>query len=149
VIKTIKIGDLVYQNIEAKIIDEDGNEAWNIPDDLEKLRTCAIDTFNWQMGQEVKKASGGDYTKLSAVNSKAITLIIKALDGAADKSNFTDTEKQSWDAMLNLANSGYSDSNLLLSSLNAVIENIARFMEKIEKSIRATTFEELIELLEG
>jgi hypothetical protein len=147
-IKTIKIGDLVYQNIEAKTTDENGNEVWNIPNDLETLRNCVIDTFNWLVGQEVKKAIGGDFVKMSASNSKAIVLIIKALDSSADKSNFTDTEKAIWDTMLNLGNSGYCDSELLLNSITAVGNKIQEFSSKISNAMKATTTDELISLLE-
>jgi hypothetical protein len=146
-IKTIKIGDLVYQNIEAKTIDENGNEVWNIPNDLEKLRACVIDTLNWLIGQEVKNILG-DYTKLSAANSKAVVLLVKAVDGVADKSNFTQTEQDIWNEMLKLANAGYGDSQLLLNSLNAVTDNIQTYSDKINKALAATSTDELISLLE-
>jgi adenine-specific DNA methylase len=147
-IKTIKIGDLVYQGIEAKTIDENGKEIWNIPSDLEKLRACTIDTLNWLIGQEVKN-SVGDYTKLSAANSKALVLLVKAVDGVADKSNFTQTEQDIWNEMLKLANAGYGDSNLLLNSLKAVSENITKYSTMIDSALKATTVEELIKILEG
>jgi hypothetical protein len=147
-IKTIKIGDLVYQGIEAKTIDENGKEIWNIPNDLEKLRACVIDTLNWLIGQEVKN-SVGDYTKLSAANSKAMVLLVKAVDGVADKSNFTQTEQDIWNEMLKLANARYGDSNLLLNSLKAVSENITKYSTMIDNALKATTVEELIKILEG
>jgi hypothetical protein len=147
-IKTIKIGNLVYQGIEAKTIDENGNEVWNIPNDLEKLRTCVIGTLNWLIGQEVKN-SVGDYTKLSAANSKAVVLLVKAVDGVADKSNFTQTEQDIWNEMLKLANARYGDSNLLLNSLKAVSENITKYSTIIDNALKATTVEELIKILEG
>jgi adenine-specific DNA methylase len=147
-IKTIKIGDLVYQGIEPKTIDENGNEIWNIPNDLEKLRVCVIDTLNWLIGQEVKN-NVGDYTKLSAANSKAVVLLVKAVDGIVDKSNFTQTEQDIWSAMLKLANTGYSDSNLLLNSLKSVSENITKYSTLIDNALKATTVDELIKILES
>jgi hypothetical protein len=147
-IKTIKIGDLVYQGIEAKALDENGNEVWNIPNNLEELRACVIDTLNWLIGQEVKN-SLGDYTKLSAANSKAVILLVKAVDGVADKSNFTQTEQDIWNEMLKLANTGYSDSNLLLNSLKSVSENITKYSTMIDNALKATTVEELVGILEG
>jgi hypothetical protein len=147
-IKTIKIGDLVYQGIEAKTIDGNGNEVWNIPNDLEELRGCVIDTLNWLIGQEVKN-SVGDYTKLSAANSKAIVLLVKALGNNADTSNFTDTEKQIWDKLSALGDAGYSDSQLLLNSLTAVIRSVTQYSTMIDNALKATTVEELIEILES
>jgi hypothetical protein len=147
-IKVIKIGNLVYQGIEVKTVDENGNETWNIPNNLETLRTCTIDTLNWLIGQEVKKATGGELVKMSAANSKAIVLLIKALDSSADKSNFTDTEKAIWDTMLNLGNSGYCDSELLLNSITAIGNKIQEFSSKISNAMKATTTDELISLLE-
>ncbi|ADV47021.1 hypothetical protein [Nitratifractor salsuginis] len=146
-IKIIKIGDLVYQNIGVE--SGEGNGQWNIPKELEELRGCTIDTINWLIGQEVKKASGGEFVKMSAANSKAITLIVKAIDGAADKSNFTKNEKVAWDAMLSLAEGGYSDSELLVQSLTAVTKNIQIYSQKIKQALAATTIDELIEILEN
>ena len=148
-IKVIKIRDLVYQGIEAKVADEKGNITWNIPNDLKTLRNCVVDTFNWLIGQEVKKTGGGDFTKLSAANSKAIVLLVKALSANADTSKFTDTEKQVWTAMQNSVNAGYCDSKLLLNSITAVTDNIQTYSAKIDKALAATSVDELIALLEG
>ena len=48
-IKVIKIGNLIYQNIEPKHIDENGNEIWNpnIPQDIDSLKSCFKDTLDW------------------------------------------------------------------------------------------------------
>jgi hypothetical protein len=146
-IKVIKIGTLVYQNIEAKTIDENGNEVWNIPNDVESLRKCVIDTINWLIGQEIKN-SLGDYTKLSAANSKAITLLVKAIGNNADTSKFTETEKQIWRIMQKLADAGYSDSELLLKSLTLVSEKITKYSDLINKALNAATVDELIRILE-
>ena len=54
-IKLIKIDNLVYQNIEPKSIDENGQEVWSIPQDFETLKYCAIDTIKWQAGQKLKE----------------------------------------------------------------------------------------------
>ena len=54
-IKQIKMNGLIYSNIEPYSIDEDGNKIWNIPQDLEGLKNCAIDTVRWDAGRQLKK----------------------------------------------------------------------------------------------
>jgi len=148
-IRQIKIGELIYEKIEPFSIDEKGNKVWNIPNDLETLKSCAIDTFNWLIGQEVKKASGGDNTKLAAANSKAIVLLIKLVDTLnPDTTQLTDKEKQIYELLKTFASNGYSDSELLLNTLNAVLNNIGEYSKKIEQAQNATSVEELIKLLE-
>jgi len=46
-IKIIKIGDLIYENIEPFVVDESGNKIWNVPENENELRSCVIDTLNW------------------------------------------------------------------------------------------------------
>ena len=54
-IKQIKIGKMIYTNVEPKTINENGQEVWNIPNSLEELRSCAIDTIKWDAGRQLKK----------------------------------------------------------------------------------------------
>ena len=54
-IRIIKLGDLVYQNIEPKYVDEKGNEVWNIPNNIDELKSAFINTVNWIVHQELKK----------------------------------------------------------------------------------------------
>jgi predicted DNA-binding protein (UPF0251 family) len=54
-IKQIKLNNLIHINIEPKSIDENGQETWNIPSDLEELRTVAIDTIRWDAGRQLKE----------------------------------------------------------------------------------------------
>ena len=147
--KVIKIGELIYQNIKPFYVDEHGNEVWNIPNDLEELRACVIDTFNWLIGQEVKKQSGGDFTKLSAANSKLGVLLVKIVDTLnPDLTNLTENEKVIWDTAKQFAVQRYSDSELLKNLMNAVLNNISVYSTKIEQAQQATTTDELIKLLE-
>jgi len=148
-IKVIKINNLIYQNIEPYYLNVQGNKVWNIPNDLEKLRNCVIDTFNWLIGQEIKKQSGGDFTKLSAGNSKAIVLLLKLIDTLnPDESNLTDTEKEILSKLRVFAENGYSDSQMLNNMLNSVLNNISIYSQKIEKAQQAESVDELIKLLE-
>ena len=148
-IKVIKINNLIYQNIEPFYIDENGYKVWNIPNDLEELRKCTIDTFNWLIGQKVKKQSGGDFTKLSAGNSKAIVLLLKLIDTLnPNETNLTDTEKSILDKLRTFGKNGYSDSQMLNNMLESVLNNISVYSQKIEQAQQATTIDELIKLLE-
>ncbi len=146
-IKLIKIQDLIYQNYEEKYIDENGNEVWNIPSNVQELLPIVLDTINWWVGDKVKKATG-DFTKLSAANSKAIALLFKIVDSLQpDTSNLTEKEQSAYDAMKALAGAGYSDSDLLNSSIQAVNEYIQRGAELGVQAMQAQSVEELIGVL--
>ena len=43
----IKLGNLLYENIEPFYIDENGNEIWNIPNDETQLKFVFKDTIDW------------------------------------------------------------------------------------------------------
>jgi len=146
-IKQIKIGKMIYTNIEPKTIDENGQETWNIPTDVEEFRKIVIDTINWKIGNEVKKATG-DFAKLSAANSKAIVIVLKLLDTLSpDTSKLSDLEKSAYDKMLTLANNGYGNSDLLNTSLDAVTSGITKGQDLISKALQVTTIDELIGIL--
>ena len=147
-IRYFKSKDTTHQNIEPLVIDENGKKVWNIPNDLEELRKAAIDTLNWLIGQNVKNATG-DIIKLSASNSKAIALLTKVVASLnPDLSNLTQLEKSAWGKTKILADNGYADSELLNNSLDAVLGNIQKGTELINKALQAQTIEELIKILE-
>ena len=54
-IKQIKIGKLIYTNIEPYYTDENGQKIWNIPSDLKGLREVAIDTIRWDAESKLTK----------------------------------------------------------------------------------------------
>ncbi|MEO1927621.1 MAG: hypothetical protein ABGX26_02920 [Nautiliaceae bacterium] len=54
-IKQIKLNNLIHTNIEPYYIDEEGNKVWNISNNLEELRTFAIDTIRCDAGRQLKK----------------------------------------------------------------------------------------------
>ena len=146
-IKIIKIGDLVYQGYEEKTISESGNVTWNIPTDVDKFREIVIDTINWQIGQNIQNVMSS-LTALSAANSKAIALIIKLLNTLKpDTSKLTKLESDAYKKILTLANNGYSDSQLLNKSLDAVMSNIQTGSKLIAQATKATTIDELIKIL--
>jgi len=46
-IKIIKLGDMIYKNIELQEVDENGNKIWNVPNDESELKTAFKDTIDW------------------------------------------------------------------------------------------------------
>ena len=146
-IKLLKIGNLIYTNFEEKSFDENGNKICNILADLEEFRKVTIDTINWWVGNKVKKQTG-DFAKLSAANSKAIVILTKLLVSLnPDTSKLTDLEKSAWDKLVNFAENGYADSELLNNSLDAVQSYVVKGGDLINKALQATTIDELIGIL--
>ena len=146
-IKIIKIGDLIYQGYEEKNTNNEGKVVWNIPTDVDKFREIVIDTINWVAGQNIKNLMSS-FTALSAANSKAIVLIVKLLSTLnPDTSKLTQLESDAYNKMLTLAKDGYSDSQLLNNSLQAVTDNIEKGSTLIAQATKATTIDELIKIL--
>ncbi|HCB69333.1 MAG TPA: hypothetical protein DEP48_03135 [Persephonella sp.] len=52
-IRIIKLGNTIYENIEAKEIDGQGNEIWNVPNDVVQLKKALSDTLAWLAKQRV------------------------------------------------------------------------------------------------
>ncbi len=144
----IKIGDTIYENIEPHYIDENNKKIWNIPQDIEEFKTVAIDTINWVIGQEIKKRVDNNLIQLSTSNSKGIMLLAKVLKGLnPDTSSLSELDQSNFDKMVNLADNGYADSELLSGALNAVEVYISKGVERVTAIINATTHDEIIEIL--
>ena len=160
-IKIIKIGETIYNNIEAKSIfvneeTEEVVEQWNIPNDPETLKACLQDTLAWIVGRKILKIVQ-DANKKDASTSKAIVLLAKIHKGILDHLNltlgdigtFTDLEKSAFEKMQTLANIGYSDSELLNTAMDAVISSLQWYAEKLEELEGKETLEELIQFAES
>ena len=147
-IKILKKNDAIYYNFEEKYLDEQGNEVWNIPKDVEEFKKLAIDTISWQIGNNVKKSLGDTQTLLSASNAKAIALLAKLLKPTqAQISTLTTLEKDSWVKLKALADNGYADSELLNASLTNVTTFIQKGSDKIARVVKAKTLEDVINIL--
>lgn len=147
-IKVFKKGDQIFHNFEEKEVLEDGTVVWNIPTDLDEFKALAIDTINWQIGDGVKKTVGNTSVNLSAANAKGIVLVAKLLNTLTPSMDgFTEREKESWNKMVTLAESGYSDSELLYNSLAKASEYIAQGTDKITHIAQAKTHDEIIAIL--
>lgn len=177
-IKLLKIGNSVYEKIplqvnkavekevDVKVLetDENGKEIYTtkkqvvteyvetknelIPTDLEEFKAMAIDTINWVVGDNIKKALSNQQTLLSASNSKAIALLAKVVATLnPDVSGLTALEKSAYDSIQNLAANGYADSELLNASLASTDSEIAKASDKVTRITNATTIDEVIAVL--
>ncbi len=132
-IRLIKIGNLIYQNIEPKHKDEQGNEIWNIPNNPENLKNCLIDTLGWIVSQNIVKTIG-DANKKDASTTKAIVLLAKLVNTLnPDTSKLTENEKNAYEKFLALADAGYSDSTLLNEALATVQEQLQWYAQKLSE----------------
>jgi len=55
-LRIVKLGDLIYENIEENIIDEQGNQVLNpvLPQDLAGLKQAFVDTLLWLQNKRIK-----------------------------------------------------------------------------------------------
>ena len=147
-IMQLKIDNRIFENIELKTIDEDGNETWNVTQNLDEFKKVALDTINWQIGQSVQKALGDTQINLSASNAKAVALLAKLISPSSAKlSKLSTKEKAAWDKLNLLANNGYADSDMLIVSLDAVLSYIQKGTEKATRIAQAKTHEEIEAIL--
>ncbi len=147
-IKILKNGDEIKTNFSEKEVLEDGTVVWNIPQNLEEFKSMAIDTINWQIGDNVKKSLGNTQTNLSASNAKAIALLAKLIKPTQTQlDSLTDLEKDSWGKLKSLADNGYADSELLNASLSSVSEFIQKGTDKIVRVTQTQNHDEVIAIL--
>ena len=139
-IKILKENGFIRKNFE-----EGG---WNVPTDLEEFKTLAVDTINWQIGDNIKKTLGNTQTNLSASNAKAIALSVKVISSLnPNLDSLTELEKDSWSKLVLLEQNGYADSQMLNTSISSVSEFIAKGTDKATRVSSATTHEEVIAVL--
>lgn len=147
-IRILKQNSRIKYGIEKFCTDENDVEVWNIPTNIDEFKSMAIDTINWEIGDNVKKALGNTQTNLSASNAKGIVLVSKVLNGLnPDLTGLTDLEKDSFNKMVTLGDNGYADSQLLNASLSSVSEFIASGTAKVARVTSATTIDEVIDIL--
>lgn len=148
-IKWIKINNLIYQNIESKTTDENDNEIYNIPTDPAQLRKCCEDTLGWLVFKKLEPFIGS-IDKRSACLFKAVVLFGKIVSQLnLDMDKFTEKEKNILKIMQTLAEGGYSDSELLDSALNSLMEALTWYREKQKELTQADTTEDMVKFLEN
>lgn len=147
-INVIKIGNVIYNDIQPKTVDREGNEHWNIPNDVERLMACLIDTVGWMVTQKIVSTIG-DMSKKDASVSKGQVLLAKiiALQNP-DLSKLSDTEKAIFEKMNQLAGIGYADSELTAKSFDAIFSHLGWYQRKITEIGNCKTFDELVSFAE-
>ena len=146
-IKALKIGNLIREDIKAKIVSEDGTVEWNVPQDLDKFKALALDTFSYQAGQSVLSVLG-THVGLSTMVTKYLAVLTKLQTPTKGKlDSLTDNEKAAFDSMSGLAEGGYGDSEKLVSGLHAVTGAISKATGKSMRVMQATTHEAVIAVL--
>jgi len=149
-IRIIKLGNLIYENIEPKTIDENGNEIWNIPSDFDTLKSAIEDTLGWLVFNNIQKSISRSPDKLNASNSKAICLLAKVINTLnPDLTQLTEKEQSAFNKMLSLANDGYTDSILLNFTSDKLQEQLDWYANKIQELNNLSTVDELINFLEN
>ena len=147
-IKYIKINNLVYQNIEPKTVDEKGNTIWNILDNPTDLKVAIEDTLGWLTSRRIYKTI--EESRNNAAISKAICLLAKILNSLTpDTSSLTQNEQTAFQDMINLANNGYTDSELLPASLQAIETHLQWYNTEMAKVQNLTTMDEMVNYLEN
>lgn len=147
-IKQLKKGNQILSNFDEKTVSEDGSTIWNIPEGIDEFKTMAIDTINWQIGSNLKKAIGSTSVNLSASNSKGIALLAKVINAQnPDTSSLTELEADSYNKIIALADSGYADSELLNTSVSNIGKFVAAGTDKVVRVTNATSVSEVIEIL--
>ena len=149
-IKWIKIDNLIYQNIEPKTIDpETGNETWNIPTDPDELKQCIIDTLGFLVFRKLGNILNA-VDKRNAVTTKGLVLLVKLVNSLnPDTSVLTETEQETYNAMLSLADIGYADSQLLKNTITQLQDVLNWYYQEEQKVKNMSTFEEMLEYLEN
>jgi len=117
-------------------------------EDLDRAKILVLNTINWRTGDYIKNNIGGN-TKLSAVNSKLISLLAKLInDLNPDLNILTETEKNIFTNLLTMSENGYSDSNLALNTTELVLEALNNSELLISEVNNAESVSDLINILE-
>ena len=150
-IKWIKLGNYIYQNIEPGTIDENGNEVWNIPADPVQLKQCIINTLGWLVARKLRQGVGSDKEKAST--TKGIVLLAKIVKQIVDATNtqlnLTENEQNALEKMLQLAEIGYCDGQLLIVSGDLLASALRWYHTKMQELEPLDTTEELVQFLEN
>ncbi len=140
-VKIIKIKNEIRERFSLKDTLEDGTIVYNVPENIEELKKCALDTIDWEIEQKLKN-------KANAVNSKlALFAVQLALLSSPDTTGLTDTQKQLLANIEQLVGFEYTDSELAENATARTVELLTSATQKAARIGSATTIEEVVEVL--
>ena len=148
-VNIFKDGNTYIENFYTFDKDEDTGEIqYNIPVDLDAFKEKSIDTLNWLIGKNVLKVAGGKAIDVGTANSKLGVLLVKAvLQLGVDTTQFTELEQETIRDCDALYDAGYSDSEKLRDTVSTLLPTISTFTERIARVSKATSHEEIIDIL--
>ena len=147
-IRIIKLRNKVFRNIEPYVLDDDGQKIWNIPATPDDLKDALLDTLGFITSEKIISTIG-DVNKKDAGTSKALVLLAKIVDSLnPNLSILSKNEKESFKKMVELAASGYSDSDLLKKSFEALENHVKWYAQKYNEVSQLSTLQELITFAE-
>jgi hypothetical protein len=150
IINNIKINNKIHTNVETEFYDEEQSKIIKnpiLPTDLDAFKAIAIDTIQTDIGQRVKKEAKTQIN-LSASTSKYALMLYKILkENKLTMNSLTEKEKATIKISDTLIEQGYCDSDLMLNTLEKVMDYRVDGGIKIGKIMSANTIKDIISLL--
>jgi len=142
----------IYNNMRFTNVNVDTEEGQalletnNIP--LEVLQQATIDALGQIISQKLAEFFAS--TKRDAATSKAIVLLTKVINTLnPDLSSLTQKEQDAFNKMLQLANLGYSDSDLLNASIDTLLTLLNWYAQQIQTITSFVFIEQIIDYLKN
>ena len=79
-LKIIKIGKFIYENIEPYHIDGQGNKVWTIPQDINKLKDAFKDTLDWLTTRYINEQLEKIQEDLSDIATEESSIKLQIID---------------------------------------------------------------------
>jgi len=147
ILRIIKIGDTIYENIYLYTEDENGNRIYNIPTDITELKQAVNDTLGYLTMKKISSILVA-VDKKDAAMTKAICLLAKVINSLSpDTTVLTDKEQTAFKAMVSLADSGYTDSELLNNALTEISSALAWYESKASELESLNDFDSIVSFL--
>ena len=155
-IKYYMVGDKIVSGypIEKMVPSENGENdndiefISNLPSDINEFKTNMVATLNWYMGSLIRNKLDNDISKLSAASFKSTALLYKIIANNNLKlDGLTDKEKTIFNTISDMANNGYSDSDLLVNVLSDINSTSDIITTAINKIIASNDFNEIIDIV--
>ena len=135
-----------------KYRNSDGDDL--LPDNIGQFKENVIDALIWYSTSVITDYVGGTQ-KLVTLNTKAISLMVKIINFIIDKGDYgdelesllSDNELIIFNDLTNLAENGYSDSDILKKTLNMAKNVVRDLNSRINNILRSNNKEEIISIV--